>query len=121
MRRALMCATLLCATASLLVALPAAAQARPAALIVFVPGTPNGPAGSDVNIDQPDTLLREFDALPGLAFGLTGMTQGKYSDRQAVLDLTQGTRVSPITYSPREPPRLELVTHGGRGVISGWG
>jgi hypothetical protein len=120
MRRALLCATLLCATTSLLVALPAAAQARPSALIVFVPGTPQGQAGPDVDIDQPDTLLRAFDALPGLAVGLTGMTQGKYTDRQGVLDLTQGTRVSPITYSPRDAPRLALVGRGGGGVISGW-
>jgi hypothetical protein len=112
-----------------LVLLPAAAGAagrdRPdrdrRALLVFVPG----PAPANGIPVAPDPLLRALERRPGLAVGLMGPTQGRYSPEQALLDITQGARMSPTAYRPPDPPRLgSLVIFGrdhARNVsIPGW-
>lgn len=109
MRRAL--AGALCALALT----PAAAQAASRTLLVFVPG----PADAGERA-APDPLLRGLDRRSGLAVGLMSPTQGKYSADQALLDITQGARTSPIAYSPREPGALRLAARGRGGVIVGW-
>lgn len=99
-----------------LAVLPAAASARPSVLLLFVPDAPiaaqQGPG--------PDPLLRDLAARPGLAFGLMGATQGAYTPEQALLDITQGTRVSPTAYDPHDPTHLSLRPAGQGGDIAGW-
>jgi hypothetical protein len=100
---------------------PAAAQAAtpPGARVVlaFFPHTvakyydPNAPR-----------VLDFLDERRQLALGLVSATQGSYSQAQALLDLTSGTRVSQATYSPEQPPALAFAPVGlGRGVIFQWG
>src|SRR3954454_15761559 len=88
---------LICALAVLVAAAPA--QARPQAVIVFVPG------GSK-------PLLDEF-AKRGMAIGLTSPTVGGFKVRQMPLDMSQGTRIPTRLYSKRIG---SLVPVGGRLV-----
>jgi hypothetical protein len=109
LRRALagaVCALLVC---------PAGASAAPRALLVFLPG----PAPAKARPASPDPLLRALERRP-LATGLMGPTQGTYTPQQALLDITQGIRLSPPAYSPQLPGRLRLRVIGRSGVIVGW-
>src|SRR5207244_310791 len=85
-------------------------------LLVFVPDAPSA------SLQGPgrDPLLRELVARPLLDVGLIGATQGSYSPEQTLLDITQGTRVSPTAYTPRAPGRLTFAPRGGGGIIRGW-
>ncbi|MFL5819379.1 MAG: hypothetical protein ACJ76S_01665 [Solirubrobacteraceae bacterium] len=94
---------------------PAGAAAAPRALVVFLPG----PAPANGHPASPDPLLRVLERRP-LATGLMGPTQGTYTPQQALLDLTQGIRLSPPGYSPQLPGRLRLAVVGRGGVIEGW-
>jgi hypothetical protein len=83
------------------------------AMLVFAPGSA-GRGGAD-------RLLRALEARRGLAVGLVSATQGAYSEEQALLDVTQGIRVSPTAYDPRQPDQLDLApAGGGGGRIVGW-
>jgi hypothetical protein len=61
-------------------------------------------------------VFTRLAARDDLALGLMSATQGAYSARQALLDVTQGNRTSRGTYEPREDPRFHLVQtpHGWR-------
>lgn len=99
----------------------------PRVLIAFFP------ADSALGTRELDRLAREgrepveatpvLDRLsvhPELALGLVGATQGTYSPEQALLDITQGTRVSEATYTPEESPQLGLEFFNGVPRIRGW-
>ena len=58
----------------------------------------------------------QLSAQPELSVGLLGATQGAYSVRQTLLDLTQGSRISRSGYDPGSAPALRL--EGRR--IAGW-
>ena len=106
-RRAL--AVLLLAAAAFGAA-PGAAAAKPRVLLAFLP-TESEPG-------MP--LLFDF-AHRGLAIGLTSPTLGGYNPRQAMLDVSQGTRISTRVY-PRKTPRLDVVDSPGPGArIAEWG
>lgn len=77
----------------------AAAQARPTALLLFLP------SGSDA-------IEHELAAVPTLSTGLMSATQGNYETTQLLLDITQGARVSYSAYSPALPPALALLPTG---------
>src|SRR3954447_2929086 len=108
----------------LLLLAPAAATADttakdpgPRVVLAFFPRTvqkyydPNAPR-----------VLDRLDERPELALGLVSATQGSYSQSQALIDLTSGTRVSLATYSPEDPPQLAFSPVGlGRGVVFQWG
>jgi len=104
-----------------LVPAQAGAQSAPRrALIVFVAGS-EGPAPTRAAARaRVRSLLDDLAARPGLAYGLSSATQGNYSDDQAVLDVTQGARVSPTAFEPRRLGTLRLVPRGRGGVIAGW-
>jgi len=105
----------LAAAVGALLVCPAAASADPAALIVFLPG----PAPAHGRPASPDPLLRALERR-ALATGLMGPTQGTYTPQQALLDITQGIRLSPPGYSPQLPGPLRLRVVGRSGVIEGW-
>ena len=110
LRRALagaVCALLVC---------PTGAAAAPGTLLVFLPG----PVPVKGRPASPDPLLRALERRP-LATGLMGPTQGTYTPQQALLDITQGIRLSPPAYSPQLPGPLRLRVVGRSGVIEGWG
>jgi hypothetical protein len=89
-------------------AAPAASQARPHAVIAFLPATPAP--------DQP--LLYEL-ARRGMAIGFTSPTVGGYKKRQVALDMGQGTRIPTRLYSKTIGPlRLRRTRDGW--VLSGW-
>jgi hypothetical protein len=91
------------------------------ALLVFLP------AETDVSPDAPapPTVLDRFAAHPQLALGMSSATQSGYSARQALLDLTAGTRTSLGTYRPSDPPLLTFTPAaaapaGAAGRITLW-
>jgi hypothetical protein len=65
-------------------------------------------------------LLDEIAGHGELSLGLVSASQGGYSAQQAVLDISQGTRVSQSTYSPSDVPDLFLRRGGSVGEIVGW-
>ncbi len=69
------------------------ADARPTAVVVFVPASP---------------VLAETQP-PSYSTGLLSATQGSYTTAQLLLDVTQGARVSYSSYSPQHPPMLSLL------------
>ena len=73
------------------------------------------PSAGDRGFDR--SLLRAFGRIPGLAPGLYSATQGSYSREQALLDVSQGARVSRSLYDPEETPAVELEASGG---LRGW-
>jgi hypothetical protein len=78
--------------AALLWAAPAA-EAR-SVVIAFLPG-PN--------------VFERLAARQGLSIGFVNATQGAYTRRQTLLDMSAGTRVSRSGYDPRDVPRYELA------------
>jgi hypothetical protein len=70
-------------------------------------------------VATPDRLLRALEGRD-LATGLMSPTQGSYYPEQALLDITQGTRVSPVGYEPSAPEPLRLGTPGAPNLIEGW-
>ena len=99
MRWLVVCAC--CALAA--AAVPGSADARPRALIAYLPTT-----------ELP--LLDEL-AGRGLSYGLMSPTLGGYSPQQLALDVGQGSRISTRAYDD-DPPALRLVT--GPPRIAGW-
>ena len=98
-------------------AAPAPPPPAPRALLVFLPGPTGG--GGPRDGASPDRLLRALERR-GLATGLMSPTQGSYYPEQALLDITQGTRVSPVGYEPSAPEPLRLGTPGAPKLIEGW-
>jgi hypothetical protein len=89
----------------------------PRAVLAFFPRTVQ--KYYDPNVPR---VLDRLDQRSQLALGLVSATQGSYSQSQALIDLTSGTRVSQATYSPESPPQLVFSPVGlGRGVVFQWG
>ena len=88
--------------------LAAPAQAAPSVVIAFYPGG-IGP--------QTERVFERLGDREELSFGLLGSTQGPYSVRQTLLDMTQGQRLSRSGYEPEAPPGMTLRS----GRIHGWG
>jgi hypothetical protein len=96
----------------LLASAPAHAQEglfdpEPRVLIVFHPGGLG---------DHPKTVFQRLQAREDLSLGFLGATQGPYSIRQTLLDISQGHRLSRSGYDPQRIPRMKL--DGDR--IEGW-
>jgi hypothetical protein len=54
------------------------------------------------------------------SLGIMSATQGRYTQAQLVLDITQGARVSASSYSSASPPPLSLHPAGAGAVVEGW-
>lgn len=87
----------------------------PRAMIVLVP------ADGAQRDDYDERITYGFDGLPGVAVGLISATQGSYSRDQALLDISQGARVSRSTYDPTDVPPVTLLRRGSGGLLKGWG
>lgn len=99
--------------------LPAVASAEdPRALLVFLP-LPEEVAD---DAPTPRPILDRLEILPGASLGFTGATQGRYSQVQALLDMTQGARTSAAAYDPARAPELEfaLEDEGDGALFAGW-
>jgi hypothetical protein len=85
------------------------------AILVLVPQAPGAsPSYSEEIADG-------FAGIPALSVGLTSATQGSYRREQALLDISQGTRVSRSTYDPTEVPPVGVTkAAGGAGIVKGW-
>lgn len=97
---------------ALLAAAPEArAQAERNVIIAFHPG------GGDpkVGMVRPPTVFSRFIDREALSVGLMGATQGSYSRRQTLLDMSAGTRVSRSGYKPDDLPTLLLDGREFRG------
>lgn len=114
-------AAIICLAASALT-LPATAAADDAAnrgentaILVLIPQDGSTPPSYSQEIAD------GFAEVPQLSVGLTSATQGSYRREQALLDISQGTRVSRSTYDPSEVPPVGLARMvGGSGVVEGW-
>lgn len=94
---------------------PAVAATGDSAILVLVPQDEASPASYSEDIAD------GFAEIPSLSVGLTSATQGSYRREQALLDISQGTRVSRSTYSPGEVPPVGLIKMvNGSGAIKGW-
>ena len=88
---------------------PAAAGARPRALIGFMPTSP-----------APKMPLLFDLAERDFSYGVTSPTLGAFSKRQMLLDMSAGSRIANNAY-PRVLKRLDLVVGaGGGGAIAGF-
>lgn len=118
----------LCALIALLAAVagPSAAAAQEAprrAMLVFWQAGPSENLtfpGVEEPYEARDTFLRRLAARPDLSIGLMSSVQGDYSQEQALLDITQGTRQSTFLYEPKDVIPLGLVPAGDTGRIDGW-
>ena len=89
---------------------PAAADARPRALIGFMPTSP-----------APKMPLLFDLAERDFSYGVTSPTLGAFSKRQMLLDMSAGSRIANNAY-PRKLKRLDLVVGGGgEGEMAGFG
>jgi len=94
----------------------------PRVLLAFLPAAPV-PAATDA-VEPPlayQPVLSRLDARAPISLGLSSASQGKYDRIQALLDMTQGTRVSLSTYSPKRPPPLVFLPDASGGArLGGW-
>lgn len=118
--------TIALAAAIALVPAPAsAAETRPpsagTAVLAVWTGSPEANLVVRREADEPaDGLLRSLEAVPGFAVGLLSSSQGRYDQRQALLDISQGSRQPTSLYSPREAPELRMEAFGTGAVLRGW-
>jgi hypothetical protein len=109
-RVALLCALAALAAAAVLPA-PAGAQARRSVVIAFYTAYPTETLsfeGEEKPYEPQDTVLRRWGDQPGLKLGLLSTIQGEYTQPQALLDITQGTRQSTALYTPRKLLNLDF-------------
>ncbi|HEX8075384.1 MAG TPA: hypothetical protein VF545_10435 [Thermoleophilaceae bacterium] len=86
-----------------------AAQARPRALIAFIPTQP-----------APKMPLLFDLAERDFSYGVTSPTLGAYFKRQMLLDMSQGSRIANHAY-PDDLKRLDLIPGArGDGRVKGW-
>lgn len=123
---------LLCALALLVLgglsppAAPAASapQAGPRVLLAFLPAQrlpANLSPDQRKNAPSPgEQFLTNLARRRDLAIGILSATQGSFSNTQALLDITQGTRVSGATYDPTLPIDMTLVKTPVGGFFDGW-
>jgi hypothetical protein len=99
-----------------------AAIATLAAMALIVPAAgAKAPGGAIlVLLPQEDGTFPGYDqeiayglaSIPELSLGLSSATQGSYVRSQALLDISQGTRVSRSTYSPKFVPEVGPLVLG---------
>ncbi len=93
----------------------------PRVVVAFFP-LPDVPPADD-QVEPPlafRPILDRLDARPQLSLGLSSAAQGQYDPTQALLDISQGTRVSLSTYDPKRPPNLTFVAQGRGALFQGW-
>lgn len=103
-------------------ALPAAGNAEESAnrdentaILVLIPQDTETPPSYS------EEIAEGFAEIGPLSVGLLSATQGSYRREQALLDISQGARVSRSTYEPSEVPPVGLARMvGGGGVVEGW-
>jgi hypothetical protein len=103
---------------------PAAARAQgaggtPSQRTVLLAFLPFDTRPSANGIEQ-TSILDRLSFHPELSLGLVGATQGGYDETQALLDITQGTRVSAAAYKPKKVPMLTYFQQGDTALFQGW-
>ena len=100
-----------------------AALSGPRVVIAFLPLPTQRRTEDDVTEPQLAfrPILDRLAARASLSIGMSSAAQGQYDPFQALLDITQGTRVSLSSYEPKRPPELLLNSDGrGGGFFQGW-
>ncbi len=101
---------------------PAGTPGGPRVLIAFLP-LPTVKPSPDPVAEPPldvEPVLQRLDDQKRLSIALSSAAQGTYDPTQALLDITQGTRVSLSTYSPKRPQPLFFVPAGAGAFFGGW-
>jgi hypothetical protein len=96
------------------------------ALIVPAAGASTRDGAILVLLPQPEEAWPKYDeditdglaSIPSLSLGLFSATQGSYVREQALLDISQGTRVSRSTYSPTYVPSVGPLVVVGEEAVS---
>ena len=92
------------------------APVTPSAVLVLIPQLPSKNSGYD------DDIRKGLASIGDLSVGLSSSTQGSYEGSQALLDISQGTRVSRSTYDPKDTPPVTLDYSRilGTPFLRGW-
>jgi hypothetical protein len=112
-------AALLAFAAACAVAPAVARAAAPSERTVLLAFLPFDQRPSETGLEQP-SILDRLDFHPELSLGLVGATQGGYDETQALLDITQGTRVSSAAYKPKDVPVLTYYQQDDTALFQGW-
>jgi hypothetical protein len=62
----------------------------------------------------------QLAGVSGLSVGIMSAAQGRYSQAQLALDISQGARITTSSYPHPTPPRMMLLQLGSSGMIEGW-
>jgi hypothetical protein len=112
-------AALLAFAAACALAPAVARAAAPSERTVLLAFLPFDQRPSETGLEQP-SILDRLDFHPELSLGLVGATQGGYDETQALLDITQGTRVSSAAYKPKDVPVLTYYQQDDNALFQGW-
>jgi len=112
-------AALLAFAAACALAPAVARAAAPSERTVLLAFLPFDQRPSETGLEQP-SILDRLDFHPELSLGLVGATQGGYDETQALLDITQGTRVSSAAYKPKDVPVLTYYQQDDTALFQGW-
>jgi hypothetical protein len=112
-------AALLAFAAACAIAPAVARAAAPSERTVLLAFLPFDQRPSPTGLEQP-SILDRLDFHPELSLGLVGATQGGYDETQALLDITQGTRVSSAAYKPKDVPVLTYYQQDDNALFQGW-
>jgi len=112
-------AALLAFAAACAIAPAVAGAAAPSERTVLLAFLPFDQRPSPTGLEQP-SILDRLDFHPELSLGLVGATQGGYDETQALLDITQGTRVSSAAYKPKDVPVLTYYQQDDNALFQGW-
>jgi hypothetical protein len=58
--------------------------------------------------------------LAGASVGIMSASQGRYSQTQLLLDISQGARIASSAYAPARVPELSLIASGAGAGVVGW-
>ena len=84
------------------------------------PGGAAAMGASSVVLAFAPTDEAELASMKGLSVGILSATQGAYTTRQMLLDITQGARVAYSAYPKARPPALSLRATGSGASVVGW-
>jgi hypothetical protein len=89
-------------------------------MLVFWPRAEIGAKAPLAVAPAPPSTLERLGERGGLSLGLTGATQGRYVQEQALLDISQGTRTSYAAYKPQDAPQMAFYPTRRGGLFQGW-
>jgi hypothetical protein len=123
-RRGPILALLLCALATAAAfpaQAPAATVAGPSALLVFLPsGSGTAASAGGPSVAGEASFEAQLAAVKVFSIGIMSAAQGRFTEAQLALDITQGARVASSAYPSSSPPALTLGRVRAGAVVEGF-